>query len=106
MFGSDPGIPEVSPQEVQSRLASPEPPMVLDVREPDEYQEGHIPGSKLIPLGTLGNHLDALPKDQPIIVVCRSGGRSGQATQYLVQAGYQPFNMVGGMLSWQGPVER
>lgn len=106
MFGFGPSVPSMSTQEVQARLNEPQPPMVLDVREPEEYREGHIPGSTLIPLGTLGENLDALPKSEPIIVVCRSGGRSAHATQHLVQAGYQAINMVGGMLDWRGPVER
>lgn len=105
MFGN-PTVPEISSQEAQERIASAERPFVLDVREPDEYASGHIPGSKLIPLGTLPNHLDELPKDQPIIVVCHAGGRSAHATQHLVQSGYQAVNMMGGMMSWQGPVER
>ena len=105
MFGNS-TVPEISSQEAQERIASAERPFVLDVREPDEYASGHIPGSKLIPLGTLPNHLDELPKDQPIIVVCKAGGRSAQATQHLVQSGYQAVNMMGGMMSWQGPVER
>jgi len=105
MFGT-PSVPEISSQEAQARITSAEPPFVLDVREPDEYANGHIPGSKLIPLGTLGNHLAELPKEQPIVVVCAAGGRSAHATQHLVQAGYKAVNLVGGMMGWQGPVER
>jgi rhodanese-related sulfurtransferase len=106
MFGQGPSVPEISTQEAEARLKKEPTPMVLDVREPDEYEAGHIPGSKLVPLGTLDQHLDELPKDREIVVVCRSGGRSAHATQLLKHSGYKAFNMAGGMLAWQGPVER
>lgn len=105
MFGMfAPSIPEVSTQEVASRLDSN--PFILDVREVAEYQDGHIPGSHLIPLGTLGARLQDLPRDQEIIVVCRSGNRSGMASRQLIGAGFKAVNMTGGMMSWRGPVER
>ena len=83
---------------------------VLDVREPSEYAEGHIPGVTLIPLGTLGERLDEIPTDRPVIVTCRSGNRSGQAVEFLRQQGYDNVhNMAGGILAWQAaglPVEK
>lgn len=106
MFGlfKRPQGAEISAQEVEARLK--DRPFILDVREPSEYQQGHIPGVKLIPLGTLASRLQDLPKDQEIVVVCRSGARSGMATQQLRQAGFNAINMAGGMLGWRGPVER
>ena len=73
---------------------------VLDVREPDEFASGHIPGATLIPLGQLSSRLNELPKDKTIVAVCRSGNRSGQATELLLQQGFDAHNMQGGMNAW------
>jgi thioredoxin 1 len=73
---------------------------VLDVREHDEYAAAHIDGAQLIPLGTLANRLDEVPRDQPVIVVCRSGNRSGSATDLLIEHGVDAWNMAGGMTAW------
>ena len=98
--------PEISPRELEERLGGAEPPLVVDVREPGEYAQGHIPGCTLMPLGVLGARLAELPKDRELVVVCRSGGRSAMATQHLTKAGYKALNMAGGMMAWRGPVER
>ena len=85
---------------------------VLDVRDPSEYSGGHVLNSTLIPLGTLKARLDELEKyrDQPMVVVCRSGSRSGTACAILAKQGYaQVYNLAGGMLAWQRnnlPVEK
>lgn len=106
MFGTNPTIPHVTPQEVEARLGSEPDLLILDVREPHEHAQGHIPGCRLIPLGELAQRLEELPKDREIIVVCRSGGRSAHATQHLLAMGHRAANMAGGMLGWTGPVER
>jgi phage shock protein E len=74
---------------------------LLDVREDWEYAAGHIPGTTLIPLGQLQGRLSELPTDKTIVAVCRSGNRSGQATQLLQQSGFTVHNMQGGMLAWE-----
>jgi rhodanese-related sulfurtransferase len=75
---------------------------VLDVREPWEWQEVHIPGATLIPLAELGSRLNELPQDEEIVVVCRSGNRSATARDILLQAGFENVtSMAGGMLQWQ-----
>lgn len=74
---------------------------LLDVREDWEYAAGHIPGTTLIPLGQLQGRLAELPTDKTIVAVCRSGNRSGQATQLLKQSGLTVHNMQGGMNAWQ-----
>lgn len=74
---------------------------ILDVREPQEWDAGHIPGATLIPLGQIPDRLAEIPQDQPVVVVCRSGNRSGQATQFLRQSGYGlTTSMSGGMNQW------
>ncbi len=84
--------------------------VLIDVREQWEYDEGHIPGVKLIPLGQLPNRLNEIPKDKFVVMTCRSGNRSNQATQFLRQQGFDNVhNMQGGILAWQQaglPVEK
>ena len=74
---------------------------VLDVREPDEWAAGHIPGATLIPLGQLASRLAELPQDQQIVVVCRSGNRSATGRDLLLDAGFADVtSMGGGMNAW------
>ncbi|MFZ2361562.1 MAG: rhodanese-like domain-containing protein [Anaerolineae bacterium] len=75
--------------------------VLIDVREPDEFAAGHIPEATLIPLGQLSSRLSEIPKDKTVVAVCRSGNRSGQATELLRQAGFDAHNMQGGMISWE-----
>lgn len=83
--------------------------LVLDVREQYEYDESHIPGVTLIPMGEIPNRLSEIPTDQQVIVTCRSGNRSNQVTEFLRQQGYtNVHNMEGGILAWTAaglPVE-
>jgi rhodanese-related sulfurtransferase len=75
---------------------------VLDVREPDEWNEAHIAGTTLIPLGELQARVNELPKDQEIVVVCRSGNRSAQARDLLLNEGFtQVTSMAGGLNQWK-----
>ncbi len=74
---------------------------MLDVREPDEWDEFHMPGATLIPLGELEARLDEVPADQEIVVVCRSGNRSATGRDILKDAGFsQVTSMGGGMRAW------
>jgi rhodanese-related sulfurtransferase len=74
---------------------------VIDVRTPEEFKEGHIPGAKLIPLQELEARMNELSKDQAYLLVCRSGSRSGQAQDLLAKHGYnQTYNMLQGMSEW------
>lgn len=74
---------------------------LLDVREPSEWVEGHIPGSKLIPLGELAARVAEVPKDKQIVVVCRSGNRSQSGRDILTQAGFKNVtSMDGGVNQW------
>ncbi|MGI9155711.1 MAG: rhodanese-like domain-containing protein [Marmoricola sp.] len=79
----------------------PEDLVVLDVREPAEWQHGHIEGAQHIPLGDVQNRLAEVPTDRQVLVVCKAGGRSAQATGYLVQNGVDAVNLDGGMLKWE-----
>ncbi|MEZ4594652.1 MAG: rhodanese-like domain-containing protein [Chloroflexota bacterium] len=76
--------------------------VVLDVREQWEYDEGHIPGVTLIPMGEVSSRLSEIPTDKEVIVTCRSGNRSGQVTDFLRQQGFDNVhNMEGGIVAWQ-----
>lgn len=75
---------------------------VLDVREPSEWQEVHVPDSTLIPLGTLSDRLSEVPKDREVVVICRSGNRSAQARDVLLAAGFENVTSVaGGVIQWK-----
>jgi len=93
-------INNVTPVEAQAKLGQKPKPYLLDVRQPEEYRRGHIPGAKLIPLGELKRRINELPKTQEIICVCQSGSRSSSATRQLAGAGYQVTNLRGGMIAW------
>ena len=75
---------------------------LLDVREPDEYAAGHIPGITLIPMGEVGARLAELPRDKEIIVTCRTGNRSSQVADLLREQGFtNVHNMTGGIVAWE-----
>ncbi len=80
--------------------------LILDVREEDEYLQGHIPGAVNIPLSALHSRLQELKKDQKILAICLSGGRAGVAAKMLKDKGYRVRIMSGGMRSWKGAVEK
>jgi rhodanese-related sulfurtransferase len=92
------GIPTVSMDGVPDPL--PEGLAILDVREPVEWAHGHIDGAVHIPLMELPDRLDEVPADQ-LLVVCKVGARSAQATGYLLQQGRDAVNLDGGMLDWE-----
>ncbi|MGE0344403.1 MAG: rhodanese-like domain-containing protein, partial [Porticoccaceae bacterium] len=95
------GLWEIDPRWLEEHLDAVR---VLDVREPDEFEGplGHIPGAQLIPLGTLSARIAEIATDKPVVTVCRSGGRSAQATVLLQRAGIERVaNLAGGMLRWR-----
>ncbi|MEL6184132.1 MAG: MBL fold metallo-hydrolase [Myxococcota bacterium] len=94
------GAPEVSVEWVREH---PEGVQVVDVREPEEFEGelGHLPRAQLIPLGTLADAVSGLDPHRPLVVVCRSGGRSGKGAKLLEELGFkQVASMAGGMLRW------
>lgn len=99
LFG--PPLPSLSVEDAQARLKGRPAPFLLDVRQPGEYQTGHIAGAALIPLNELGVRLRELPKGREILCVCQSGNRSSTATRQLLKAGYTAVNVRGGMHAWQ-----
>ena len=103
LFGKISGINQVGPQEAVL-LFNHEDALVLDVREQSEWSDGHIGKAKHIPLGQLKTRLNELEKynDKPIVVVCRSGNRSGSACGTMKKAGFEKmYNLAGGMMAWE-----
>ena len=74
--------------------------ILLDVREPEEWEAGHAPGALHIPLAQLPDKIPDLARSEPIVVICRSGGRSALATEWLTTAGFDAANLLGGMQQW------
>ncbi|AWI11503.1 rhodanese-like domain-containing protein [Compostibacillus humi] len=96
---------EITAKELEKKLSKGEQVNIIDVREDEEVATGKIPGAKHIPLGQIPKRLNELNKNEHYYIVCRSGGRSGSACQYLIENGYNVTNMVGGMLDWEGETE-
>lgn len=83
--------------------------LLLDVREPHEYDEVHAEGARLMPLSSFQEHYAELDQTRDVVVICRSGARSAQAAQFLLQQGYNAVNLQGGTMAWEQdglPVER
>lgn len=81
--------------------------VLLDVRTVEEYREGHIPGSRNVPLQSIDRVSDGIPdRETPLYVYCRSGARSSQAVSLLQQMGYSKAKNIGGITAWKGKVER
>jgi rhodanese-related sulfurtransferase len=74
--------------------------LVLDVREPGEWQAGHVAQALLLPMGQVARHRSGLPQDRQIVVVCRSGGRSAAVAEALRAWGLDAVNLSGGMTAW------
>ncbi len=98
MSDDDLPVPEVDVDELARRRA--DDTVLVDVREPDEWREVRVPGGVHLPLGTLPGRLDEVPDGRPVHVICRSGGRSAQATRLLREAGLDAVNVAGGTLAW------
>ena len=97
---------QISQDEAMQLMESEENYVILDVRRPDEFAAGHIPGAINIPNETIGEEkIPELPdKNQLILVYCRSGNRSVQASGKLVNLGYANVVEFGGINTWEGPI--
>lgn len=82
-------------------------PLLLDVREPDEFAAYRIEGAKLIPMRTIPARLHELDRRADVVMICRSGARSHHAGQFLKQNGFERvYNLAGGVIAWSQDVER
>lgn len=93
---------KITSVELEKMIKNNEAISIIDVREVAEVAEGKIPGAVNIPLGLLEFRMHELDKSVEYTMVCRSGGRSGSATQLLESHGYKVVNLEGGMMSWNG----
>lgn len=73
---------------------------VVDVREPMEYVDGHVPGARLVPMGQLASRLGEIDKSRPVYLVCRSGNRSGAMVDLMLGHGFDAYNVAGGTVAW------
>lgn len=96
---------EITPQQLASMLGGDEPPLVVDVREPWETEICRIEGSQLIPMRSLPQRLQELPKDRTIAVVCHSGMRSYSVAGWLLAQGIEAVSLAGGVDRWAVEVE-
>jgi sulfur-carrier protein adenylyltransferase/sulfurtransferase len=97
-------IDEISSSEAQERQRSPDAPLFVDVREPDEWDEGHIPGAVHVPRGRLEGRIEGLVPDKgrPLVLYCSGGSRSAFATKVLGELGYEDVvNLAGGFTDWK-----
>lgn len=90
--------PEIDIAEAARRHAAGT--VVIDVREPDEYVEGHVPGAPLIPLGEVMERVDEFPATDEVLIICKMGGRSMKAAQFLRGQGIDAVNIAGGTMAW------
>ncbi len=105
------GVPSIQPRDAAiavgvagdaAAAGDPSAPLIVDVRELDEFVADRIAGVALVPVSQLLTRFEELPRDRPLLMVCRSGSRSAAATQFLLQRGWTDVrNIDGGMLAWQ-----
>jgi sulfur-carrier protein adenylyltransferase/sulfurtransferase len=106
MTANDANDLETDVRELKRKIDAKENFFLLDVREPNEYQIGKIPGSTLIPLGEIPQRFQELPRDKEIIVHCKTGGRSAKAAEFLRKQGFKNVkNLKGGILDWSDKID-
>lgn len=100
------GISHVDAEELKQMLENErEDALFIDVREPDEYASGHIPGVPLVPMGNIPYACESMDTKAEYVFICRSGSRSFNVAQYMRQRGFESVhNFAGGMLAWDGDV--
>jgi len=91
---------KITPAEYQARFGANADHILIDVRTPEEFAGGHIPGAVNISVEQLAQRLSEIPKDKPVVLYCRSGNRSNQAAQILERAGYSQIYDLGGIITW------
>src|SRR6185437_16683900 len=98
---------DLTPTELAERIARGDDSFdLIDVREPWEWQMAHLDRARLVPLGTVADSVDSLDPNREIVVMCKSGGRSGRAAEFLRESGFRRVrNLAGGILRWSAEVD-
>ena len=91
-------VSEASVDELESALQAGA--VLIDVRQPNEYEAGHVPGSVLVPLASVPDTLDVFASDVPTFVICKTGARSYRACEFLEDQGLAAINVEGGIMAW------
>jgi rhodanese-related sulfurtransferase len=91
-------VPEIDVEDLVERRE--QGATIIDVREPDEYEDFHVPGARLIPVGEVPERMDEIPRTEQVYVICKSGGRSARVVQFLNEQGYDTVNVAGGSTAW------
>ncbi len=100
------GVPTISPEELRAELAGPNPPWVIDVREPNEWAIAHLDGARLVPRGELADRVGELAAAPGLVLYCRSGNRSGAATRWLLDLGFRNVkSLAGGINAWADRID-
>ena len=102
-MSAGPGIPSIDVAEAERRLRDdPDGPLLVDVREPKEFDEVRAPGAVLMPMSTFADRAAELPADRPLMIVCHTGSRSAAVTGFLTRSGRTDVvNVAGGMAAWE-----
>jgi rhodanese-related sulfurtransferase len=101
MSESPPGVPTISARDAAAATADPNGPLIVDVRELDEFASERIDGAVLVPISSFTTRHEELPRDRPLLMICHAGSRSMSATMFLTQRGWPDVrNVEGGMLAW------
>ena len=96
---------EITPTELREMLAGQNPPLLVDVREPVEANIAQIAGSLLIPMNSLPQRLQEIPRDRAVALYCHAGMRSAYAAEWLARQGYDALSLAGGIDRWAAEVE-
>ncbi|MCG1027715.1 rhodanese-like domain-containing protein [Virgibacillus halodenitrificans] len=97
---------EITTTELAKKMETEKGLSIIDVREDEEVAQGMIPGAKHIRLSEIPERVNEMDKNEHHFIVCRSGGRSGKACEFLSSQGYEVTNVAGGMLDWNGEVKK
>nr|WP_080837415.1 rhodanese-like domain-containing protein [Cohnella massiliensis] len=101
------GLRNLNAEDFKNEMVKPGKPLVIDVREPNEFKGGFIAGAKNIPLSQLSGRLSEIPKNQELLLYCRSGMRSKNAARILLKNCYQGLaHLQGGLSAWNGKLVR
>jgi rhodanese-related sulfurtransferase len=91
-------VPEIDVEELEAQHAAGA--VIFDVREPDEYEDAHVPGAILVPLATVPDRLRDFPTEGPVYLICAAGARSRRAAEFLRSNGVDAINVAGGTKAW------